>query len=104
MKKQPFGRIYDLVQFTSRHRGISTDFHSKVDILQVHNRLLTTILLIRCDYAVLLNFLGPINNESGSGDSGIRIDLRVNRKDCDRLIEESQVRSQRGIEVEGHLY
>ena len=56
-KEQPFGNIYDFVLDARRHRGINIDLQSKVDILQVRNRLLTTVLIVRCDYTVLLTFL-----------------------------------------------
>ncbi|OBT61743.1 hypothetical protein VE03_09179 [Pseudogymnoascus sp. 23342-1-I1] len=102
-KEQPFGRIYDLVQDARRHRGIDTDLHSKIDILQVRNRLLTTVLLIRCDYTILLTFLDDQKHETGASSS-IRVDLSTNRKECEELVTESNLRNQPGNEVEGHLY
>ncbi|OBT49192.1 hypothetical protein VE00_00081 [Pseudogymnoascus sp. WSF 3629] len=103
-KEQPFGRIYDLVQDAQRHRGINTDLNSKIDILQVRNRLLTTVLLIRCDYTILLTFLDGRKHEAGSSPTGIRVDFSINRKECEELITESNLRNQPGNTVEGHLY
>jgi hypothetical protein len=100
-KEQPFGRIYDLVQDARKHRGISVDLQSKVDILQVRNRLLTTVLLMRCDYTILLTFL---NDRKGDIGASSRVDLSINRNECQELIEESHSRNQPGIAVEGHLY
>ena len=103
-KEQPFGRIYDLVQDARRHRGIDTDLHSKVDILQVRNRLLTTVLLIRCDYTILLTFLNDRKGETNASSSKIQVDLSINRMECERLMAESESRDQPGNYVEGLLY
>ncbi|ELR09946.1 hypothetical protein GMDG_04422 [Pseudogymnoascus destructans 20631-21] len=103
-KEQPFGRIYDLVQDARRHRGIDIDLHSKIDILQVRNRLLTTVLRIRCDYTILLTFLDDQKYEAGASSNNIRVDFSINRKECEELITESHLKNQPGNEVEGHLY
>ena len=103
-KEQPFGRIYDLVQDARRHRGINIDLHSKVDILQVRNRLLTTVLLIRCDYTILLTFLNDRKGETSASSPSVQVDLSINRKECEKLIAESHLRNQPGNIVEGHLY
>jgi hypothetical protein len=102
--EQPFGRIYDLVQDARRHRGINIDLHSRVDILQVRNRLLTTLLLIRCDYTILLTFLNDRKGEVSASSPSIQVDLSINRKECEKLIAESYSRNQPGNCVEGLLY
>ncbi|KFY08522.1 hypothetical protein V492_06159 [Pseudogymnoascus sp. VKM F-4246] len=103
-KEQPFGRVYDLVQDSRRHRGINTDLDSKIGILQVRNRLLTSVLLIRCDYTILLTFIGGQKDEISASYPRIRVDFSINRKDCEELISESHSRNQPGNTVEGHLY
>ncbi|KAF1994313.1 P-loop containing nucleoside triphosphate hydrolase protein [Amniculicola lignicola CBS 123094] len=103
-REQPFGRIYDLVQDARRHRGINIDLRSNADILQVRNRLLTTVLLIRCDYTILLAFLRDRKGESGADSPSIQVDFSTNRKDCEELISEAHERKQPGNLVEGHLY
>ncbi|KFY34168.1 hypothetical protein V494_06994 [Pseudogymnoascus sp. VKM F-4513 (FW-928)] len=103
-KEQPFGRVYDLVQDSRRHRGINTDLDSKIGILQVRNRLLTSVLLIRCDYTILLTFIGGQKHEISASYPRIRVDFSINRKDCEELIAESHSRNQPGNTVEGHLY
>jgi hypothetical protein len=103
-KEQPFGRIYDLVQDARRHRGINVDLHSKVDILQMRNRLLTTVLIIRCDYTILLTFLNDRKDDTGASSPSVQVDLSINRKECEELIAESHSRHQPGNAVEGHLY
>ncbi|KFY14963.1 hypothetical protein V491_05836 [Pseudogymnoascus sp. VKM F-3775] len=103
-KEQPFGRIYDLVQDSRRNRGINIDVQSKIDILQVRNRLLTTVLLIRCDYTILLTFLDDRKHKAGTSPTSIKVDFSINRKECEELIAESHLRNQPGNVVEGHLY
>jgi hypothetical protein len=103
-KEQPFGRIYDLVQDARRHRGININLHSKVDILQVRNRLLTTVLLIRCDYTILLTFLNDRKGETSASSPNVQVNLSINRRECEKLIAKSHSRNQPGNTVEGHLY
>lgn len=104
-KEQPFSRIYDLVQDARIHRGIQTDMIYQPDVLQTRNRLLTTALLLRCDYAILLDFLSLKDSGQRPWTSQtIEIDLTNNRKDCQDLIEEGRARSQPANEVEGQLY
>ncbi|WPG98204.1 Hypothetical protein R9X50_00099100 [Acrodontium crateriforme] len=103
-KEQPFGRIYDLVQDTRRHRGVNIVLHSKVDILQVRNRLLTTVLLIRCDYTILLTFFNDRKRETSASSFRIQVDMSINREECEKLMAESQSRKQPGNYVEGILY
>ncbi|TEY28370.1 hypothetical protein BOTCAL_1025g00010 [Botryotinia calthae] len=103
-KEQPFGRIYDLVQDARRHRGININLHSKVDVLQVRSRLLTTVLLIRCDYTILLTFFNDQKGETSVSSPGTQVDLSINRKECEDLIAESDTRNQPGNYVEGLLY
>ena len=78
--------------------------HFKVDILQVHDRLLTTLLLIRCDYAIILTFLDDRKRGAGANSPSVQVDWSINGKDCEKLIAESHSRTQAGNTVEGHLY
>ncbi|KAF7893598.1 uncharacterized protein EAF02_001136 [Botrytis sinoallii] len=103
-KEQPFGRIYDLVQDARRHRGININLQSKVDVLQVRSRILTRVLLIRCDYTILLTFLNDQKGETGAISPSTQVDFTINRKECEQLIEESDTRHQPGNYVEGLLY
>ncbi|KAK6591706.1 hypothetical protein H4I96_12262 [Botrytis cinerea] len=103
-KEQPFGRIYDLVQDARRHRGVNINLQSKVDVLQVRSRILTTVLLIRCDYTILLTFLNDQKGRIGAFTPSTQVDFSINRKECEQLIEESDTRYQPGNYVEGLLY
>ncbi len=98
--EQPFGRIFDLAQDATRHQGTNIELSSGVNILSTRNRILTTVLLIRCDYTILSAFL---NDRKGEGRK-IELDFSANRTDCERLIVESIARNQPATAVEGHLY
>lgn len=104
-KEQPFSRIYDLVQDARIHRGVETDMVYQPQVLQTRNRLMTTALLLRCDYAILLDLLKlKDSGQHAWASRTIEVDLRTNRKDCQDLIEESRARSQPANVVEGQLY
>ena len=103
--EQPISRIHNLVQDARKHHGVETEDVDLPSILQVRNRLLATVLLLRCDYAILSDF---VTHSDGSASGGsvrdLSLDLAVNRKDCEVLIEESRTRQQPAQEVEGLVY
>lgn len=83
---------YNLGQDAWRHREINIDLHFKFDILQVRNRLLTTLLLIRCDYTVLLTFLHDRKDEAGASSPSAQVDLSIIRTKCEEEYEENAAR------------
>ncbi|KAL8973925.1 MAG: hypothetical protein Q9197_001836 [Variospora fuerteventurae] len=99
-KEQPFGRIYDLVQDAKRHKGVEGSMKWTPDVLQPRNRLLATVLLLRCEYAIMANFLSACRESAAV----ITIDFQDFQKRCEGLIEESRTRSQPANEVEGHIF
>ena len=101
--EQPFGRIFDLAKDARRHRGIEIELDSKVEILQVRNRILATVLLIRCDYSIMSTFLND-QKDDNSSNLNVTVELSTNRKECEMLIAESASRNQPANMVEGHLY
>jgi len=106
--EQPFSRIYDLVQDARIHRGVDIDFEYMPEILQTRNRLLATVLLLRCDYTILLELLTlykekPVNAPPWMTRK-LEVDFTVNRRDCEMLMRESQQKKQPTNEVEGLLF
>ncbi|KAA6410498.1 MAG: NF-X1 finger and helicase domain [Lasallia pustulata] len=103
--EQPISRIHDLVQDARKHHGVNTDIADLPSVLQVRNRLLATVLLLRCDYAILLNFVThSARTALGKNFRDLRLNLALNRKDCENLIQESRTKQQPTHEVEGLLY
>ncbi|KAI4224645.1 MAG: hypothetical protein L6R36_004520 [Xanthoria steineri] len=99
-REQPFSRIYDLVQDAKRHRGVEGSMVWTPDVLQTRNRLLATVLLIRCQHTIMANFL---MTSKGTG-AQIKVDFKKQQAACESLIEDSKSRNQPSIQVEGHLY
>ena len=103
--EQPISRIHALVQDARNHRGVSTEIADIPSVLQVRNRLLATVLLFRCDYAILFNFVTHSGGRASEGNfQHCRLNLALNRKDCENLIQDSRSRQQPAQEVEGLLY
>ncbi|KAI4121000.1 MAG: hypothetical protein LQ338_006623 [Usnochroma carphineum] len=99
-KEQPFSRIHDLVQDAKRQRGVEGTLAWTPDVLQTRNRLLATVLLIRCEYDIVANF---VSARKGTG-AVIKIDIQTFQDDCERLIDESKFKKQPASEVEGRLF
>ncbi|WEW60086.1 hypothetical protein PRK78_005570 [Emydomyces testavorans] len=100
--EQPFQRIHALVEDVRKQRGIATDLKGDPTLLQVRHRLMTTLLLFRCDYAIICQFLNVSVREAGSWV--VTVDFSINRKYCEKLVAESQQRTQPAIAVEGHIF
>ncbi|MCJ1475096.1 hypothetical protein MMC13_003756 [Lambiella insularis] len=103
--EQPISHIYDLIEDARRHRGVETKVADLPSVLQVRHRLLATVLLLRCDYAILRDF---VNHSVGAASAGRTADFSLslarNREDCEALIQDSRARQQPAHELEGLLY
>ncbi|KAL8684461.1 MAG: hypothetical protein Q9224_006337, partial [Gallowayella concinna] len=99
-KEQPFSRIFDLVQDAKRHKGVEGTMKWTPDVLQPRNRLLATVLLLRCEYAIAANFLSVCKGTAAA----ITVGFQDFQKVCERLIEDAHFRKQPANEVEGHLF
>lgn len=103
--EQPIGRIRDLVEDARRNSGVTTAMSDIPSVLQVRNRLLATVLLLRCDYDILFDFIThSAGTASGKNLRDVRLSLALARGDCEKLIGESQTRQQPMHAVEGLLY
>ncbi|KAL8788904.1 MAG: hypothetical protein Q9213_001427 [Squamulea squamosa] len=99
-KEQPFTRIYDLVQDAKRHKGVQGRMEWTPDVLQTRNRLLATVLLLRCEYTIAANFLSACKGNAAT----ITIDFHSFFIACESLIVDSRSKVQLANEVEGHLF
>ncbi|KAI4146604.1 MAG: hypothetical protein L6R39_003395 [Caloplaca ligustica] len=99
-KEQPFSRIHDLVQDAKSQRGVEDTMLWTPEVLQTRNRILATVLLLRCEYAIMANFLVA---KKGTG-AAIKVDVQIFQDECERLIEESKSKKQPASEVEGRLF
>ena len=103
--EQPISRINALIQDARKYRGVSTEAPDIPLVLQVRNRLLATVLILRCDYAILFDYVTKSGaTASGGNVQEFRLNFAHTRKDCEDLIQESRSRQQPAQEVEGLLY
>lgn len=109
--EQPFGRIWDLVQNDRRRKGASDEhFPFQADVLQPRSRLLGTSLAIRCDLAIIAEFLNARSRQPGLAASNdwraveLNVDFDEPRQECLKLAEEAASKYQPLIEVEARMY
>lgn len=100
--EQPFQRIRALVEAATNQHTNVVELKGSPTLLQMRHRLLTTVLLLRCDYAIVCRFLNQAAQELKNLD--ITADFGKNRQDCDKLIEESQRGTQPAITVEARIF
>ena len=109
-EEQPFGRIFDMVRDIRRRRGVKTDLTVDRAILNTRNRMLATLLSIRCDLAILSDFAilrqkgHALNTQHDWIKADLRLDLSKNRQICEGLIAEAAARDQPMHEVEARIF
>ncbi|KAL9618550.1 MAG: hypothetical protein Q9160_006734 [Pyrenula sp. 1 TL-2023] len=109
--EQPYGRIWDLVENERRRKGSSNDhFPFQVDVLQPRSRLLGISLAVRCDLAIISEFLAVQAQQSGllAADDFRRaildIDFAQARQECLNLADEAASKHQPLVQVEARIY
>ena len=109
-EEQPFGRIFDMIQDLRRRRGITTDLVVDRNVLNTRNRMLASLLCIRCDLAVLSDFLvlrqkrQGLTNQHDWSKAELHLDFSKNRQGCEDLITEAIARDQPMHEVEARVF
>ncbi len=91
--EQPISRIHILVEDARKNREVDTDIPDIPSVLQVRNRLLATLLLLQCDYAILSDCVIHGGGRASGDDQGkFRLIFALNRKDCEDLVQEFRSR------------
>ncbi|MCJ1361995.1 hypothetical protein MMC16_001097 [Acarospora aff. strigata] len=111
-EEQPFSRVHQMVKNVRHRTGVHPIFEFDVSTLQVRNRLLTTVLALRCDLAILSDFLnvyqtqsGPITSQQHNWlRSDIALDFYCNRKNCIDLKNDAAKQQQPMHEIEAHVF
>ena len=108
--EQPFGRISILATEAARKKGTMSTFKFDVSILQTRALLMTTSLLLRCDYDVLSDLVNIYRNSTPVDKLGLgwlrcnlTLDLSSNREDCLKLVEEACLKGQPMVVIEARL-
>ncbi|KAF7555243.1 hypothetical protein G7Z17_g2306 [Cylindrodendrum hubeiense] len=91
-EEQPFQKVAELVRYANIQRGTSKTVQYDSSIVQVKGSLLASVLLLKCDIAIISDFLGSrILDESFSTravvQSDVGLDLSVYVEDCEDLIK-----------------
>ena len=114
--EQPFGRVFDMVQDIRRRRGITSRSMMNLDrsVLNTRNRMLATVLRIRCDLAIINDFFVLRRNSMESGNlrtwsqapelSDNMADFRRDRQACQDVVYEAEARNQPMHQVEARLF
>jgi len=99
-----------MIQNIRRRRGITTDFAVDRNVLNPRNRMLTSLLSIRCNLAILSDFfvLRQKRQEPANQHNWIKAELHLdfakNRQTCESLVTETIVRDQPMHEVEARIF
>lgn len=109
-EEQPFGRVFDMVQDVRRRRGVRADMTINRNFLNTRNRMLATVLSIRCDLAILSDFIAlrqkgqELSTQYDWVKADLHVDLSRNRQACENLICEAITRDQPMHEVEARVF
>ena len=109
-EEQPFARVFQMVQNARRRTGLRSTLVFDGTILQTRNRLLTSTLSIRCDLAILTDFVNlyrdqtPLMNRAHAWlREDLRLDLSENRRDCRVLARDASDKRQPMLEIEARI-
>ena len=108
--EQPFGRIFDMIQDVRRRRGFATEMAVDRNVLNTRNRMLASLLSIRCDQAVLSDFFvlrqkrRALKEQHSWIRAELHLDFSKNRQMCEDLITEAITRDQPMQEVEARVF
>ena len=110
-EEQPYSRVHLMVKNVRHCTGVHPKFEFDGSILQVRNRLLTTVLALRCDLAILSDFLNVYQTQQGPRAfrnkwlrSEIIINFSRNRTDCAKLLIDGIKQQQPMHEIEAHVF
>lgn len=100
-EEQPFQKVANLVMYASRNRTTS-NFAFEESVIQLRGYLLATELLIRCNLAILSDFLKLWVRSDPSQE--IKVNFSANIEQCRELINLAAGTSRPQLEAAGHVY
>ena len=110
-EEQPIGRVFDMVQDVRRRRGVTVSLKMDPTALNTRNRILVTLLTIRCDLVMISDFIMLRRESRNSPDephgwalAELHADFSQNRQTCESLATECLARDQPGHEVEARVH
>lgn len=103
VQEQPFHKVFDFVRHARRQRKTGDAFHYDQDIIQLRGYLLALSLLLKCNIAILSDFMS-LWKASGIVQTKISVDFAANFSLCDKLIQLAVDTSRPQLQAEGHIY
>lgn len=103
VQEQPFHRVFELVMHARRHKRTGGALHYDQDIIQLRGYLLALSLLLKCDLAILSDFMS-LWKASGIVQTKISVDFVANFDLCNQLIQGAVDTSRPQLQAEGHIY
>lgn len=98
IEEQPYRRVWDLVQHAKRHDLNTGHMSFDTTILRTRQAIQTTALLLRCDVVILSDFLDSFPKLD------LKVNLAMNRANCEELITMALEGEQPVHAVEGHMF
>lgn len=100
-EEQPFQQVANHVKCANRNRTTS-NFAFEESVIQLRGYLLATDLLIKCNLAIISDFLKLWAR--GDSSQEIKVDFDANIKQCRELMDLAAATSRPQLEATGHIY
>lgn len=104
-EEQPFQKVWEIVQNARRRHGTTKEFGFDRSVLQTRGFILASALMLRCDLAIMSDFLAVWQSKRTSASpiaGSFQLDLSQSRQDCLALIDLAAI--QPIAQVEGHIF
>lgn len=101
-EEQPFQKVANFVKHVSRNKATG-HFNFDTSVIQLRGYLLATELLIKCNLAILADFL-KLRKKAPSIHTEIAVDFGANISQCRELVHLSVETSRPQLEAAGHIY
>lgn len=101
--EQPFRKVSDFVRHANQKHNTQGAFIYDEDVIQLRGYLLAISLLLKCNVAILSDFMS-LWNGAVIRRTDINVDFSANLAQCEELIKLAANTSRPQLQVEGHTY
>lgn len=101
-EEQPFQKVANFVKHVRRNK-ITGNFSFDGSVIQLRGYLLATELLIKCNLAILADFL-KLWRGAASTHTEVRVDFTINIDQCRELIHLAADTGRPQLQAAGHIY
>lgn len=104
-EEQPFNRVRNMVEDARRRKKTLGQFHFDENVLQTKGQIQAASLLLRLDTALLADFLSMKKHvRAGTDQSDLHVNLRENRLESQRLIDDATASHRVLHQTEGNVF